>query len=147
MYQTDKCVVAQVLKVVVIINLIIIDHSRMIQAFRIIEISKYDDDGQLTTRGQLMQGSSIPDSIPPSDRRWLLVARSADFADVGPTVACQPLFMLDFSIFCRRWADVGPTVDFYSRWRRAIIGDLGKLRKKLLIMVYLKVIFQSAHKF
>ena len=45
----------------------------------------------------------FPDSIPPSDRRWLLVARSADFADVGPTVACQPLFMLDFSIFCRRW--------------------------------------------
>ena len=43
---------------VVIINLIIIDHSRMIQAFRIIEISKYDDGGQLTTRGQLMQGSS-----------------------------------------------------------------------------------------
>ena len=59
MYQTDKCVVAQVLKLVVIINLIIIDHSRMIQAFRFIEISKYDDGGQLTTRGQLMQGSSI----------------------------------------------------------------------------------------
>ena len=58
MYQTDKCVVAQVLKMVVIINLIIIDHSRMIQAFRIIEISKYDDGGQLATRGQLMQGSS-----------------------------------------------------------------------------------------
>ena len=33
MYQTDKCVVAQVFKVVVIINLIIIDHSRMTQAF------------------------------------------------------------------------------------------------------------------
>ena len=58
MYQTDKCVVAQVLKVVVIINLIIIDPSRMIQAFRFIEISKYDDGGQLTTCGQLMQGSS-----------------------------------------------------------------------------------------
>ena len=58
MYQTDKCVVAQVLKVVVIINLIIIDHSGMIQAFRFIEISKYDDGGQLTTHGQLMQGSS-----------------------------------------------------------------------------------------
>ena len=28
-------------------------------AFRLIEISKYDDGGQLTTRGQLMQGSSI----------------------------------------------------------------------------------------
>ena len=58
MYQTDECVSAQVLKVVVIINLIIIDHSRMIQAFRFIEISKYDDGGQLTTCGQLMQGSS-----------------------------------------------------------------------------------------
>ena len=30
----------------------------MIQAFRFIEITKYDDGGQLTTRGQLMQGSS-----------------------------------------------------------------------------------------
>ena len=59
MYQTDECVVAQGFKVVVIINLIIIDHSGMIQAFRFIEISKYDDGGQLTTRGQLMQGSSI----------------------------------------------------------------------------------------
>ena len=49
--------VVQVLKVVVIINLIILDHSRMIQAFRIIEISKYDDGGQLMTRSQLMQGS------------------------------------------------------------------------------------------
>ena len=58
MYQTDECVSAQGLKVVVIINLIIIDHSRMIQAFRFIEISKYDDGGQLTTHGQLMQGSS-----------------------------------------------------------------------------------------
>ena len=39
----------------------------MIQAFRFIEISKYDDGGQLTTRGQLMQGSSIllePESGP-----------------------------------------------------------------------------------
>ena len=63
MYETHKCVVAQVLKVVVIINLIIIDHSIMIQAFRFIEISKYDDDGQLTTRGQLMQGSSILDVV------------------------------------------------------------------------------------
>ena len=58
-----------------------------------------------------------PDSIPPSDRRGLLVARSADFADVGPTLACQPLPGLDVSIFFRRWANVGPTVDFYSRWR------------------------------
>ena len=65
MYQTDEYVSAQVLKVVVIINLIIIDHSRMIQAFRFIEISKYDDGGQLTTRGQLMQGSSIRSSDLP----------------------------------------------------------------------------------
>ena len=39
--------VAQGLKVVLLINLIIIDHSRMIQTFRFIEISKYDDGGQL----------------------------------------------------------------------------------------------------
>ena len=49
MCQTDECVVAQGLKVVFIINLIIIDHSIMIQAFRFIEISKYDDGGQLMT--------------------------------------------------------------------------------------------------
>ena len=48
-----------------------------------------------------------PDSIPPSDRHWLLVARSADFANGGPTLACQPLLRLDFSIFCRRWANGG----------------------------------------
>ena len=67
MYQTDKCVVAQILKLVVVINLIIIDHSRMIQAFRFIEISKYDDGGQLTTHGQLMRGSS---SILNSGFQW-----------------------------------------------------------------------------
>ena len=55
---------------VVIINLIIIDHSRMIQAFRFIEISKYDDGGQLTTRGQLMQGSStVKDEVRVLCRR------------------------------------------------------------------------------
>ena len=61
MYQTDKCVVAQVSKVVVVINFIIIDHSRMIQAFRFIEISKYVDGGQL------MQGSS---RMPPQYPIW-----------------------------------------------------------------------------
>ena len=39
-----------------------------------------------------------PDSIPPSDRRWLLVAWSADFADVGPMLACQPTLRLDVYI-------------------------------------------------
>ena len=53
MCQTDKCVVAQGFKVVLIINLIIIDHSRMIQAFRFIEISKYDDGGQLMSAANL----------------------------------------------------------------------------------------------
>ena len=53
MCQTDKCVVAQGLKVVFIINLIIIDHSIMIQAFRFIEISKYDDGGQLMAAANL----------------------------------------------------------------------------------------------
>ena len=85
---------------------------------------------------------NTPDSMPPSDRRWLLVARSADFADVGPTADCQPQLWLYISTFCRRWADVGPSVDFYSRWWRAIIGDFVKLSKKLFIMVCLKIIFQ-----
>ena len=53
MCQTDKYVVAQGLKVVLIINLIIIDNSRMIQAFRFIEISKYDDGGQVMSAGKL----------------------------------------------------------------------------------------------
>ena len=53
MCQTDKCVVAQVLKVVLIINLIIIDHSRMIQSFKLIEIGKYDDGGQLMSIAKL----------------------------------------------------------------------------------------------
>ena len=53
MCQTDKCVVAQGLKVLLIINLIIIDHSRMIQAFRFIEIPKYDDGSQLRTPANL----------------------------------------------------------------------------------------------
>ena len=53
MCQTDKCVVAQGLNVVFIINLIIIDHSIMIQAFRFIKISKYDDGGQLMTAANL----------------------------------------------------------------------------------------------
>ena len=51
MCQTDKCVFAQGLKVVLIINLIMIDHSRMIQALRFIEISKYNG-------GQVMPRSS-----------------------------------------------------------------------------------------
>ena len=38
---------------VVIINLIIIDHSRMIQAFRLREISKYDDGCQLMSAAKL----------------------------------------------------------------------------------------------
>ena len=39
-----------------------------------------------------------PDSIPPSDQRWLLVAWLADIADVGPTLACQPTLRLDVYI-------------------------------------------------
>ena len=53
MCQTDKCVVAQGLKVVFIINLIIIDHLRMILAFRFIEISKYDDGSQVMSAAKL----------------------------------------------------------------------------------------------
>ena len=45
--------VAQGFKVILLINLIIIDHSRMIQAFRFIELSKYDDGGQLMPAAKL----------------------------------------------------------------------------------------------
>ena len=83
-----------------------------------------------------------PDSMPPSDRRWLLVARSADFADVGPTLGQRLTANHNSGYISLHFADVGPTVDFYSRWWRAIIGDFVKLSKKLFIMVCLKIIFQ-----
>ena len=83
---------------------------------------------------------NCPDSIPSSNRRWLLVTWSADFANVdpklaigrivsrfyqcwlnvGPTVACQPQLRLDISIFCQCWANGG----FYSRCRQVIIGGV-----------------------
>ena len=53
MCQTGKCVVVQGLKVVLIMNLIIIDRSRIIQAFRFKEISKYDDGSQLMSAAKL----------------------------------------------------------------------------------------------
>ena len=80
--------------------------------------------------------------MPPSDRRWLLVARSADFADVGPTLGQRLTANHNSGYISLHFADVGPTVDFYSRWWRAIIGDFVKLSKKLFIMVCLKIIFQ-----
>ena len=58
MSQTDKCEVAQGLKVVLIISLIIINHSRMIQALRFIEISKYDDDDGLPLYGGHFSGKT-----------------------------------------------------------------------------------------
>ena len=82
------------------------------------------------------------DSILPY-RRWLLVTRSADFADFGPTLACQPLLGFDLSIFCRRWANVGSTADFCSRWQRAIIGDLGKQEKNYLLWYIQKSYFSE----
>ena len=45
--------VAHAFKVVLIINLIIIEFSRMIQSFRVIEISKYDDGGQVMSAAKL----------------------------------------------------------------------------------------------
>ena len=44
--------------------------------------------------------------ILPSDRHWLLVAWSADFANVEPTLAIGRII----SIFCQCWSNVGPTV-------------------------------------
>ena len=52
----------------------------------------------------------FPDSIPPSDRRWLLVARSADFADVGPTLGRRRLANHYSSKISQYFADVGPTL-------------------------------------
>ena len=109
MYQTDKCVVAQVLKVVVIINLIIIDHSRMIQAFRFIEISKYDDGGQLTTRGQLMQGSSTQLRVLEDGHTNLALVDHSQFEHklfvlILSYVNCKIVFIipLSFKIYCLR---------------------------------------------
>ena len=59
---------------------------------------------------------NIPDIMPPSDRRWLLVARSADFADVGPTLGQRLTANHNSGYISLHFTDVGPTVDFYSRW-------------------------------
>ena len=69
-----------------------------------------------------------PDSIPPLDRLWLLVTLSADFANIGLTVARQPLLRLDISIFCQSWANVGPMVDFYSRGRQSNNRGFGETK-------------------
>ena len=66
--------------------------------------------------------SSIPDSIPPSDRRWLLVARSADFADVGPTLGRRRLANHYSSKISQYFADVGPTLG----QRRIFVQDGGE---------------------
>ena len=55
-----------------------------------------------------------PDSIPPSDRRWLLVAWSADFADVGPTLGRRWLANQHSGWMSLYFADVGPTLG--QRW-------------------------------
>ena len=77
---------------------------------------------------------------PNVGQTWLLVAKSVDFANVRPMLAQRRLANQNSG--CRAWANVGPMVDFYSRWQRAIIGDFGTLRKKRFIMVCLKIIFQ-----
>ena len=56
----------------------------------------------------------FPDSMPPSDRRWLLVARSADFADVGPTLGQWLTANHNSGYISLHFADVGPTLG--QRW-------------------------------
>ena len=51
-----------------------------------------------------------PDSMPPSDRRWLLVARSADFADVGPMLGQRLTANHNSGYIFLHFADVGPTL-------------------------------------
>ena len=48
-----------------------------------------------------------PDSIPPSDRRWLLVARSADFADVGLPTTTWVRFLNILPTLGQRWTNGG----------------------------------------
>ena len=55
-----------------------------------------------------------PDSMPPLDRRWLLVARSADFADVGPTLGRRLPANPNSGYMSIHFADVGPTLG--QRW-------------------------------
>ena len=57
----------------------------MIQAFRFIEISKYDDGGQLTTRGQLMQGSSNGSVTLASENNHLCI----NSLNIGPILMGQ----------------------------------------------------------
>ena len=57
---------------------------------------------------------NTPDSMPPSDRRWLLVARSADFADVGPTLGRRLPANPNSGYMSIHFADVGPTLG--QRW-------------------------------
>ena len=63
-----------------------------------------------------------PDSMPPSDRRWLLVARSADFADVGPTLGQRLTANHNSGYISLHFADVGPTLG--QRW--ILIQDGGE---------------------
>ena len=49
---------------------------------------------------------SSPDSILLSDGQWLLVAWSADFADVGPTLGEHWLLVIWFADF----TTIGPTL-------------------------------------
>ena len=58
----------------------------------------------------LMKFYLFPDSIPPLDRRWLLVAWSADFADVGPTLAQRRQDNHNSGQISLYFADVGPTL-------------------------------------
>ena len=70
----------------------------------------------MTQYGIVFSFEAIPDSIPPSDRRWLLVGWSADFADfdVGLPTNTQ--------VRCLYFANVGPTLG----QRRIFIQDGGE---------------------
>ena len=71
-----------------------------------------------------------PVSIAPLEKN-LAIGRIvlADFETIGPILGQVWIFNFCLDFCC---ANLGPTVDFYSRLWKAIIGDVGKLRKGYL---------------
>ena len=89
-----------------------------------------------------------PVSILSSDRRWMLVIWSAEFARLGPKLAQRLLLVVwsaDFATKKARYLYILLTLGQHLAHGRFLFkilmsrkGDFGKLSKKLFIMVCLK---------
>ena len=82
----------------------------MIQAFRFIEISKYDDGGKLTTLGQLMQGSSsdvyllLLDASKAFDRvEYVKLSKLLNSKGLCPLVTILLLWLYTKQMLCVKW--------------------------------------------